>query len=494
MLDSSEGCKAKSKSGRRAWLRAASTAAAAGAGLSLPWWAQAQTTTAGTARSTELPLRVLLIGNGTYSHNAVLRNPERDTSLLASAFQARGAQVQALANLSASQLDSAVRSFLQQRSNRPEALWLGYSGHAVQINGRNYLQGVDSDFSTAQRVRERGVDLDLLLGLIDRARPPAAVLSIDACRNNPFEPERTRGLSIGLAAQEPRGLCVSFSTAPYTKALDGEDGQNSPYALALAKALSGQQAKSLDLVLRETADSVFRATRQRQIPEYRSALRSEWWFGPRGVQLRDAQGASIGNSGGASREVSYRPDEPAAQNAYKNAYSQASVSQWIQLDQQLQMAQRRLGAPQAQELLRQTTGGRGREEDRLLAAMVLQDGHQSIAAAPVKARQLLLPLANQGHVLAQTLLGESFYSQRDYAQAYKWLDLAARSGLPRATMDRGQLIAEGRTSSDPQAGAFELLRGMAEQSKQMMPPTQASPEALEQAEKLRQLFQPSRRP
>ena len=449
--------------------------------------APASSASASPAGAGELPLRVLLIGNGAYSHNAVLRNPERDTALLARAFQARGAQVQVLSNQSASQLDGAIRAFLQNRS-RNEALWLGYSGHAVQIAGRNYLQGVDSDFSTPQRVRERGLDLDLILGLLERAAPPAAVVSIDACRNNPFEPERTRGLSIGLAAQEPKGLCVSFSTAPYTKALDGDEGQNSPYAQALASALNGQQNKSLDLVLRETADSVYRSTRQRQIPEYRSALRSEWWFGPRSISLRDSRGTSQQLvSSNASREVSYRPDEPQAQTRYP----QTSASQWTQLDRDLQTALRRMGDAQVQEMLRTTAQGRGDEHLKLVSAMVLEDGHPGARKQPAQARKLLQPLAQQGNVLAQTLLGESFYIARDYAEAYKWLSLAARSEFPRATIDMGQMIAEGRAAGDPTAGALQALKGMIQQGQAAMPQPNTVPSAQvqEQAEQLRRLLQ-----
>lgn len=465
-----------------AWAADAMAATAAPQGS-----AQAPVQAPATLGGTALPLRVLLLGNASYRHNAALANPPRDVALLAQAFQARGAQVRTLANLSAQAMEAAVRQFLQDPATRSSALWLGYSGHAVQIDGRNYLQGVDSDFSTPQRVREYGLNLDLLLGLIERARPPAAVVAIDACRNNPFEPERTRGLSIGLAAQEPRGLCLSFSTAPYTKALDGDEGQYSPYALALAQALSGQQNKPLDKVLRETADSVYRGTRQRQIPEYRSALRSEWWFGARSVSLLDSQGAAQQpGTSTASRSSSYRPDEPAVQERYQ----QRNAASWTQQDQQLQLALHRMSDAQVQTVLRTTAQGGGDEHQRLLAAMVWEDGHPVARKQPAAARQLLLPLASQGHALAQTLLGESFYAARDYGQAYKWLSLAARSNYPRAHTDLGQLIAEGRAEGDPTAGALQMLRGMLEQGRAMqMPGGPPSPEVMEQAEQLRRMLQ-----
>ncbi|MEG2999395.1 MAG: caspase family protein [Comamonas sp.] len=474
---------------RRQWLYGCAASAL------LPSWATAAAPAAtASATGAALPWRVLLIGNARYQHNAALANPSRDTALLAQAFQARGAQVKTLSDLSAQALEAAVRQFLQTPSARGSVLWLGYSGHAVQIGGRNYLQGVDSDFSTPQRVREHGVDLDLLLGLIERAQPLAAVAAIDACRNNPFEPERTRGLSVGLAAQEPRGLCVSFSTAPYTKALDGVEGQHSPYAQALAAALGGTQRKSLDSVLRETADSVYRSTRQRQIPEYRSALRGEWWFGPQGISLQTTTASTAGSNtataGGASRSSSYRPDEPSATSNFASTDGAA----WARQEQQLNLALRRLSPAQAQALVRRATP-RGNETDCLLAAQVLEDGLLATPKAPAKARQLLLPLAQQAHALAQTLLGESFYLAAQYDQAYKWLSLAARTGYARAETDLGQMVAAGLAEGDPKAGALQMLRGMLRQSQGMLPPAGSStpsPAMLEQAEALRRMLQPGR--
>ena len=415
---------------RRHWLYAVATNA-----LCSNWIKQASASpssasaNAANSPSTALPLQVLLIGNSTYQRNAALTNPIRDTALLTQAFKARGAQVRTLGNLTARQLEAAVRQFLQAPAARSSALWLGYSGHAVQIGGRNYLQGIDSDFSTPQRVREFGVDLELLLGLIERARPPAAVVAVDACRNNPFEPERTRGLSIGLAAQEPHGVCLSFSTAPYTKALDGEEGQYSPYALALSQALGGQQGKSLDALLRETANSVYRSTNKRQIPEYRSALRSEWWFGSNGVSLVAAPAAAqYSINGSVSRSVSYRPDEPIS----INRYNQRDASSWTELDRQLQMDLNRMSDVQVRELLRNAAQGSSDENQRLLASMVWEDGHSSTHKQPATARQLLLPLASRGHVLAQTLLGESFYGGRIQTRSATPVDSVNEGGVLRA--------------------------------------------------------------
>ena len=464
---------------RRRWMQRIAVLGLSGLGM--PVWAQA-------TRATAVPLHVLLIGNGRYQHNAALRNPPRDVQLLAQAFTARGAHVSTLLDQTSQQMQSAIKSFLQALQNKPAALWIGYSGHAVQIEGRNYLQGIDSDFTTAQRVRGQGLNMEALVRLVEGSQPSAAVIAIDACRNNPFEPERTRGMTQGLAPLDPMGLCISFSTAPYMRALDGDDGQYSPYAQALAKALAGQASKSLDQVLRETADSVFARTRRKQIPEYRSALRAEWWFGSKDITLRHAAAAdtqaAVQNT--AAREVSYRPDEPAP----APRYMQMPPAQWTRLEMQLMSRQRSLSGAQARQLV-QPLPPSASVEERLLAAMVLQDGHASTAAQPERARALLQPLADQGHVLAQNLMGESFFAEREYDQAYKWLSLAARSGYSRARTNLGQMQMMGHAGNDPMAGALQTLGGMLQQGREQQMPAPGqmpSPQFQEQLQQLMQQF------
>lgn len=444
------------------------------------------------AQDRQLPLHVLLIGNANYQRNAVLRNPARDVQLLAQAFGARGAKVQTLLDQSAQQMDTAIAAFLRQLQRTPAAVWIGYSGHAVQMDGRNFLQGIDSDFSTAQRVRAHGLDLEKVVRLVERTQPQAAVVAVDACRNNPFEPERTRGVALGLAPLEPKGICVSFSTAPYTKALDGDEGNYSPYAQALAQALSGTQNKSLDHVLRATANSVFARTAKRQIPEYRSSLRAEWWFTPKTVALRPlpSQGAGGAVTGSSTREVAYRPDEPRP----TADFSRTSARQWTQLNQQLQIQQQRTSAAQARQLMLAAAGRNFSDFDRLLLSCLLQDGHPGLQRAPERARQLLQPLAEQGHAVAQNLLGESWFLEQTYDQAYKWISLAARSGYGRARTNLGQLHTMGLSDTDPTTGAFELLEGMLQQTQEQLAPLMQQPEITPQAQQIIDRFQHMLRP
>lgn len=444
---------------------------------------------AAAAQNAACPLHVLLIGNSRYQRNAALSNPERDVQLLEQSFTARGAHVHRLLDRTAQDMEKEIREFLARLDRQPVALWIGYSGHAVQIEGKNYLQGIDSDFSSPHKVRGHGVNLDTITGLIQRNAPAAAVVSVDACRNSPFQPERMRGAPQGLAFLEPQGLCISFSTAPYAPAMDGDAGTYSPYAQALAQALAGTEKKSLDQVLRETANTVFARTHKRQIPEYRSALRAEWWFEGQHVHLlphnkRTANGAAVQST--HTRAVAYRPDEPTPQPAYAHA----TDSDWRDLDMALQTRLARTSPQAAQQLAQRHRQGKLPLQEQLLLSMLLQDGLAGLSAAPRQARQMLSPWAAQGHVYAQTLLGESWFAEQAYDHAYKWLSLAARSGFARARMNLSHMHMLGHGNADPAASALQALEAMLKETQHRLPPreqaTTPSPQLLQEVERIRQ--------
>ncbi|MGE8398184.1 MAG: caspase family protein, partial [Comamonas sp.] len=268
---------------------------------------------------------------------------------------------------------------------------------------------------------------------------------------------RTRSGAQGLAAQDPRGLCISFSTAPYMRALDGDLGKYSPYAQALADALRGTQAVSLEDVLRKTCDSVYRATAKRQVPEYRSALRAQWWFENKGVLLRDFESRQVLPSQPISlqaqtREVAYRPDEPAA----SAQYARQSVHAWDALDHEIDRKIKQLTHAEARQLMRSLPKNSDSETFILMAAKLHMEGPALLQPDPEAGRRRLIPLANQGHVLAQTLLGESYFSSKVFDQSYKWISLAARSGYRRAQLDLLHLGMIGQSGQSPEDMAEQL--------------------------------------
>jgi len=85
----------------------------------------------------------LVIGNAKYSVPAnVLLNPVNDAALVSDALRKRGFQVTSLINQSRAQMEKAVDDFAGRAEGADLAL-VYYAGHAVAIDGINYLFGVD---------------------------------------------------------------------------------------------------------------------------------------------------------------------------------------------------------------------------------------------------------------------------------------------------------------------------------------------------------------
>ena len=452
---------------RRMWLRQAGAVAAFCAGMGS--WRNA------LARQT--PLLALVIGNNRYQQNARLANAVRDADLVAAVLQEMGAEVIRLRDASADQMRQRVVDVAKRAASQGAVAWIYYSGHGVQIDGRNYLQGVDADFSSPERVRRQGLDLTWVTAMLTRDRLPAAVVLVDACRDNPFMPQ-TRGLDgYGLAPVEPQGLLIGYSTAPFKKALDGRQQPNGPYASALASVLR-QRPVGLHEALRNVARLVYQSTGQQQVPWFSSSLRVDLLLEQRGVSLANLVtaspvGAAPTRGDGTRSATSYRPDAPAVEP------HRSGADHWQRLEARLLSQQRYADAASARRLVSAVKQGRASEDDRLLAAMVLTDGTAGVSPDLGQAARLLSPPAHGGNALAQTLLGELRYTQRDVAEAFRWFSAAAESGFTRARLNLADLtirrdLANGELKTDSLDGLFRAARPAQEQ---MHAPMQVSPGA-----------------
>lgn len=403
--------------------------------------------------------QALLIGNGKYQRSASLPNTAHDTRLIAAALQSAGVQVEQRFDLTQAELDRILRRFCEQVSRQPgSAAWISFAGHGVQIDGKNYLQGIDSDFSTPSQVRGYGCDLDELLFRLMQARPAAAVVTLDACRNNPFKPEPTRGPAGagGWAPAEAAGVLIGFSTAPYMRAADGKMDTNSPYARALADALARRPA-TLEDVFRQTGDQVYRSTGRVQVPEYRSSLRTRWHFGIQGVELQPLESstnASLASVSGVARSIGYRPDRAVLSNT---SFSALTPDDWAEEWRRLETRAASSDAREARQLLKRGDSPGASPADATIAGLLRQEG-RSVERNRLAAIVSYERAAVRGHAVAQTLLGELLYERGEYPAAYKWLSAASEAGLPRAALDLAQMKFEGRGGRQDASGAAQLLQ------------------------------------
>lgn len=253
--------------------------------------AEQQIPTPNEVLGADLPRAALVIGNGSYESVAPLRNPAADAGAIAGALKSAGYRVHkggALVDLDRTEMEREIAAFAAAVSRTGGIAFVYYAGHGLQVDGRNYLIPVDAGIATTSEIPSETVDLQLLLSALEAPNIEMKVIVIDACRDNPFElataekptGSRTgrgdpglRSLSSGLSELiAPPGALVAFATAPGSVALDGE-GQNSPYAAALANVV-GEPGLRVEDVFISVRNRVRAETRGVQVPWETSSLTS----------------------------------------------------------------------------------------------------------------------------------------------------------------------------------------------------------------------------
>ena len=205
------------------------------------------------------PPVAVVMGNSAYRHAAPLRNPRNDVEAVRTALASIGFVVFSLVDFTASEADKCIEIALEAGAGATMGLFY-YSGHGVQLNGENYLLGLDADAD-----RETDADQLVLSNIIKTFDEhfSTALFFLDACRTNPFGTDLPQGLSsepargvIRLTVADPKpfgsaqpsGSFIAYSTSPNAVALDGS-GDLSPFTGAFVKSvvvpgLSVQQVMS----------------------------------------------------------------------------------------------------------------------------------------------------------------------------------------------------------------------------------------------------------
>ena len=217
----------------------------------------------------------LVIGNAGYAVGR-LNNPVLDARAMASALRGLGFEVLAREDVDHQKLRRAIADFGERIAGGGVGLFY-YSGHGLQVNGRNYLVPVDAELKSERYVAAETVDVDSVLAQMQEAQTRVNIVILDACRNNPFA-QRFRSLTRGLAFMDaPAGTYMAYSTAPGSLADDGEPGKNGIYTTELLRTLREPGLKIEDVFKRVRA-RVQQRTNQRQNPWDASSLTGDFFF------------------------------------------------------------------------------------------------------------------------------------------------------------------------------------------------------------------------
>lgn len=220
----------------------------------------------------------LVIGNATYKFNP-LKNPVNDSTDMAKSLRSVGFEVIEANNSTLVQMREATRRFADKLGSSDVGL-VYYSGHGVEVKGKNYLIPVNADIKREYEVVDQAFDASQFLEMMDNIRGPnnkrVNILIVDACRNNELQ-KSWRSTNNGLARMDaPGGTFISFATAPGRVAADGV-GRNSPYTKHLLQALK-QPNVPIEQVFKVVRRNVMEETKGEQIPWENSSLVGDFYF------------------------------------------------------------------------------------------------------------------------------------------------------------------------------------------------------------------------
>ncbi len=283
-----------------------------------------------------------VVGNGAYRNVAQLPNPPIDAKAMAATLRNVGFEVIEGANLTRDQMTEKLLDFGRKAQGADIAVFY-YAGHGIAISGSNYLLPVDADIKSEMDVKlGAAINIDLTL---DQTMGDAKVklVFLDACRDNPFAAKikansATRSVSVqtGLAEMKSgEGTLIAFATGPGQTALDGQEGNNSPFTRALIDNIT-KPGVEIQQAMTQVRAQVNEETHKGQLPWGHTNLIGAVYLNPaqETQQVANAAPTAAGsapaaaassNADASSIELEYwrsvkETNKPEELNAYLSAY------------------------------------------------------------------------------------------------------------------------------------------------------------------------------
>jgi hypothetical protein len=220
------------------------------------------------------PRTALVIGNADYSF-APLRNPINDADAVAKSLEEAGFNVILAKNAGHAELEKAVKELGDELKSKGGVGLFYFSGHGAQIEGENYLIPAGNEITDFDDVKTKSLTGTEIVDAMSAAKNDLNIIILDACRNNPIDPNGSKGLS---RIDSSASLFVSFATSPGTVALDGA-GNNSPYTKYLATSIA-EPNLNIEETFKRTLKGVYVDTHGEQTPWISSTYFGEFVFRP----------------------------------------------------------------------------------------------------------------------------------------------------------------------------------------------------------------------
>ena len=218
----------------------------------------------------------LVVGNKNYKVRP-LQNSLNDADDMSASLRTSGFDVIDIRDATLPQMRNAVRQFGDKLLTHDVGL-VYYSGHGVEVKGRNYFIPVNADIMREDEIADQGLDVSLILEKMSTAGKGVNILIVDACRDDPFG-RSLRSTSRGLAQMDaPRGTIIAYATSPGKVASDGDARErNSPYTKHLLRAMQSPN-KQIEQLFKEVRRAVQQETKNQQTPWENTSLSGDFFF------------------------------------------------------------------------------------------------------------------------------------------------------------------------------------------------------------------------
>lgn len=203
------------------------------------------------------PSRVaLVIGNAGYPGAAAVADAVKEARAVAATLREGGFDVVTAENAGKAALEQAIAAFAGKLRRGGQAV-VFYAGHAVQLRDRNFLLPVDTGDPASD-----AVDLDLVVDPLIVSRPSAAVMLLDAARDNPWQARLSPSVRGLRPLERLETVAVVLPVAPGRTAPDSGP-RASPAVEEWLKAIATPGLDMTDALAR-TREAVSRRTRREQ--------------------------------------------------------------------------------------------------------------------------------------------------------------------------------------------------------------------------------------
>ena len=208
----------------------------------------------------------LLIANAKYENFGSLTTPIKEARDLKKTLETLGFSVTIIENASLDTMQDAIDTFSSKLQNQGGIGFFHYGGHAVQMNGENYLIPCNAAIPDEKKVKTRALCVDDVMASMNAE---TNIVVLDACRNNPLPSSIGRSANRGLVltVEHPKNSIIIYSAQPGNVAQDGV------FTPILTKKLL--EKKELGSILRDVRREVNQITKGQQNPGSYDELTSE---------------------------------------------------------------------------------------------------------------------------------------------------------------------------------------------------------------------------